>query len=177
MAIMFEGSSDGGQGLPSLAKWAAANRASLDSKNAANKNKMATMRAAMGMMKLQATLEAKMKEAKTDEEKEAIAKELEEASVGIVLQVLWTTAVVDITSTIYETCQMVFFDQSVDKENRKVRAQAVKALGKVWMEIPEPTIVNEEEKDAKQLYEEAAFAAMLETVKRKDEAAHGHTGH
>jgi hypothetical protein len=43
------------------------------------------------------------------------------------------------------------------------------------MEHPAPAAQSDEEKNAKQMYEEAAFAAMLETIKRKDEAAHaGH---
>jgi hypothetical protein len=43
------------------------------------------------------------------------------------------------------------------------------------MEYPAPATQSDEEKNAKQMYEEAAFAAMLETIKRKDEAAHaGH---
>lgn len=46
---------------------------------------------------------------------------------------------------------------------------------KIWMEYPAPATQSDEEKNAKQMYEEAAFAAMLETIKRKDEAAHaGH---
>jgi hypothetical protein len=39
------------------------------------------------------------------------------------------------------------------------------------MDCPAPE-TGEEEKDAKKLYEEAAFAAMLETAKRKEEAAY-----
>lgn len=176
VAIMFEGSNEGGQGLPNVSKWAQAQRANLDAKNAANKNKVETMKATIDMMKVQAELKQKMADAKTDEEKEKIAIELQEASVGILLRVLWTTTVVDITSTIYETCQMLFYDQSVDKETRKLRGKAIKALGKIWMEIPDPD-GGTKTKDAKQLYEEAAFAAMLETVKRKDEKTHGQMSH
>lgn len=177
MGIMFEGSSDGGQGLPGLSKWASAQKAKMDSSQFHNKNKMETMRAGIDMMKLQGELKQKLAAAKTDEEKEKVEKELQDASIGILLRILWTTAVVDVTSTIYETCQMVFFDQSVDAETRKQRAQAVKSLGQIWMETPAPASDSEDAKDAKKLYEEAAFAAMLETVKRKDEATHGHTGH
>jgi hypothetical protein len=46
---------------------------------------------------------------------------------------------------------------------------------KIWMEFPAPATQSDQEKNAKTMYEEAAFAAMLETIKRKDEAAHaGH---
>jgi hypothetical protein len=177
MAVMVEGSTEGGQGLPGISKWAKAQRANLDSKKASNTNKMETLRATMDMMKIQADLKQKMDAATTDEEKEKISIEIQEASVGILLRVLWTTTVVDITSAIYETCQMLFYDQSVEKETRNLRVKAVKALGKMWMEIPDPDAGAADEKGAKQLYEEAAFAAMLETVNRKDAATHDRTGH
>jgi hypothetical protein len=177
MAIVFEGSSDGGQGWRGVSKWAATQKANLDKKNAANTNKMETMRAGLDMMKMQAKLKQQMAQATTDEEKEKIAKELEEASAGILLRVLWTTAVVDITSTLYETCQMMFYDQNVDKETRKQRAKGVKKLGEIWMDLPEYSEGEDDKKDSKKIYEEAAFAAMLETVQRKDDALHKQTGH
>jgi hypothetical protein len=65
---------------------------------------------------------------------------------------------------------MIFFDQSVDKAIRKQRALGLQKLGQVFQACPPPE--GQEDKDAKTLYEEAAFAAMLETIKRKDEAAH-----
>jgi X-domain of DnaJ-containing len=145
----------------------------MEKRKDANSNKIETMRAGMDMMKLKAKLDKRMHDAKTDEEKSAIAKEMEEGAVDILLRVLWTTTVVDITSTIYETCQMVFMDHSVDKETLKLRAKAVKSLGQIFMDTQEKKVENEEYKDAKRLYEEAAFAAMLETIKRKDDAAHG----
>ena len=42
------------------------------------------------------------------------------------------------------------------------------------MDCPAPANESEEEKDAKKIYEEAAFAAMVETAKRRDEAAAAH---
>lgn len=64
---------------------------------------------------------------------------------------------------------MILFDQSVDKDVRKRRAYGLKNLGDVFMACPAPPDVGAT--DAKQMYEEAAFAAMLETVKRKEEEA------
>lgn len=40
------------------------------------------------------------------------------------------------------------------------------------MDCPAPKTESGEEKNAKELYEEAAFAAMLETMKQKDEATY-----
>ena len=169
-ALMYQGSLENGQALPSLSKWAKAKKANMDSKRGKRDNKIETLKAGIDMMKLQTTLEAKMKEAKTDEEKAAIAKEMEDGAAAIMLRALWTTTVVDISATIYETVQMVLFDQSVDKATRAGRASALKKLGDVWLSIHEPVGQGDEAKDAKQLYEEAAFAAMVETIKRKDEA-------
>lgn len=170
---MYEGSMDSGQGLPSVSKWANKNRAALDKKRESNKNQLEAMKAGIDMMKIQMEGKKRLKEAQSDEERVQIEKDLESKAVGIMLRVLWTTTVVDITSAIYETTQMVLFDLSVEKEVRQQRAQAIKHLGVLWMETPEPEGSNSEEtKDVKQLYEEAAFAAMLETIKRKDEAAH-----
>ena len=170
LAVMYEGSIESGQGLPSLSKWAANQQASLEKRKAANDNQMQLLKAGMAMMRAQAELQRKLNDAKTDEEKEDLKQKMQEKASDITLQVLWTTAVVDMTSAIHETTQMVFFDQSVDKDTRKHRAAAVKTLGQIWMDCPEPK--KQEEKDAKTLYEEAAFAAMLETVKRRDEAAY-----
>jgi len=165
---------DSGQGLPSVSKWAAKNKAAMDKRHDASKNQLDAMRAGLDMMKMQKEAQQKMRDAKTDEERAEIASELEKQAVGIMLRVLWTTTVVDITAAIHETTQMVFFDRSVDKDVRKYRAKAVKQLGDIWMATPEPEAPGgeKEPKDAKRLYEEAAFAAMLETVKRKDEASH-----
>merc|ERR1712174_109522 len=85
------------------------------------------------------------------------------------LNILWTTTVIDITSTIHETCQMVLFDTSVETHVRKERGEALRVLGDSFSNVAESH--HEAEKDVQQLYEEAAFAAMLETIKRKDEAS------
>ena len=66
---------------------------------------------------------------------------------------------------------MVFFDQSVDKETRKRRAHGVKNLGQIFQATPEPP-ASEGKKSARAMFEEAALAATIETMKRKDEASH-----
>ena len=123
------------------------------------------------MMGLQQTFMQKMEAAKSEEEKAVIREEMENAMSITMLKILWTTTVVDITNTLYEVIQMVLFDQSVDKDTRKRRAHGLKKLGQTFMDCPEPALAeNEEQKDAKKLYEEAAFAAMLETIKKKEDA-------
>lgn len=174
MATIYEGSLDSGHGLPSISQWAAKTKASMDTKHDAQKGKMEQIRAGLDMMKIQAEISEKLAKATTEEEKEELNQKLMNASLDVMLRVLWTTTVVDITATIQETTQMVFFDSSVDSSVQKQRALAVKTLGSLWMSMAEPVSSNTDAvKDARQLYEEAAFAAMLETVKRQDEAAHG----
>ena len=124
-------------------------------------------------MKLQAEAQQKMKQADTDEERQQIQQDLQKRSVDVLLRVMWTTTTVDITATLFETAQMVFFDRSVSAKVRQQRAAAVLQLGAIWMDTPVPeTSGDASVKDGQTLYEEAAFAAMLETIKRKDEAAH-----
>ena len=167
LATQYQGSVNSGQGLPSISKWAERQKATMDKKAYSNQNKMEQMKATVDMMQLQLQFKAKMEASQDADERDKLAKELEEASVGVYLRVLWTTTVVDITSTLHEVCHMVFFDQSVDKDTRMARSHAVKKLGQIWSSLPEPA-GSKEEKDAKKLYEEAAFAAMVETVQRKD---------
>ena len=96
---------------------------------------------------------------------------MEQAQVFGMLNVMWTTTVVDITSTLHEVAQMVLHDQSVDKDTRKRRAYGLKHLGEIFMACKTPTESDQPE-DAKKLYEEAAMAALLETIKRKEEESH-----
>ena len=91
------------------------------------------------MMKVQAEIQEKLAKATTDEEKAALNDKLANASIDLMLRVLWTTMVVDITATLQETTQMVFFDTSVTDEVRLRRVAAVKVLGSNWMNLPEPT--------------------------------------
>jgi hypothetical protein len=123
----------------------------------------------MKMMTLQQKHQAEIAKATTEEEKnEKTAAMEQELTLGM-LNIMWTTTVVDITATLHEVVEMVLHDQSVDKDARKRRAHGLKKLGEIFMECKgSPSIGG----DAKKLYEEAAFAAMLETIKRKEEAAH-----
>lgn len=150
-AVQFLGSLDSGIGFPSIAKWATKQRAAMEMGKDARKNKVDTLRAGMEMMKVKGELEKELAEAKTDEEKKAVEAKMEEASGATMLKILWFTAVVDITNTLHETCQMV---------------------SEIWMNCPEPEGMSEVEKDAKTLYEEAAYNAMLEVIARKEAAAH-----
>lgn len=96
-AVQFLGQIESGVGLPSLAEWATGHFGRMQAHRAATKNSLEGITSGIDMMTMQGKLEQKMKEAKTDEEREAIKKELEEVASKALLTVLWTTTVVDIT--------------------------------------------------------------------------------
>jgi hypothetical protein len=163
------GSSRSGMGMPSIAQWAKAQQSKMEGSADTSKAKRDNLMAGMKMMTLQQAHQAEIAKATTEKErKEKEAAMEQELTLGM-LNVMWTTTVVDITATLHEVVEMVLKDQSVDKDARKRRAHGLKHLGEIFMECKgSPSIGG----DAKKLYEEAAFAAMLETIKRKEEAAH-----
>jgi len=170
-AVQFLGSNDSGIGMPSIAKWASGKKAATRLGKTRNKSRWESMAATMDVMKVQSEYQKKIDATTFEDEKRQLEQEMANASTDIMMRIIWTTTSVDITSTIHETCQMVFFDQSVAKGIREMRAKAVKKLGKIFQECPEPPGRPEGERiNAKVLFEEAAMAATLETIKRKDEA-------
>jgi hypothetical protein len=171
-AVQFLGSNDSGIGMPSIAEWAQGKNAANKLTKAGSKNQWATMVASMDAMKIQQEYGEKIAQATSDEEKAKLEQEMAEATTGVMLRIIWTTTSVDVVTTIHEVCQMVFFDQSVDKETREKRANAVKKLGAIFQGCPEPQHPAGQKKSAKELFEEAAMAATLETIKRKDESTY-----
>jgi curved DNA-binding protein CbpA len=73
LAVTYEGSLDSGQGLPSLSKWAAKQRAALDKKHDAQKNQLEAMKATIDLMKIKAEFQEKLAQATIEEEKQEIA--------------------------------------------------------------------------------------------------------
>lgn len=171
-AVQFLGSADSGIGMPSIAKWAEGKKAGNKLSKAGSKNQWSTLIASMDAMKIQQEYGQKIAQATSDEEKRKLEQEMAEATTGVMLKIIWTTTSVDVVTTVHEVCQMAFFDQSVDKETREKRAKAVKKLGGIFLACPEPQMPGGQKKTPKELFEEAAMAATLETIKRKDEATY-----
>ena len=166
------GSSRSGMGMPSIAQWAKAQQSKMKDSAETSKAKRDGLMAGMTMMTLQQKHQAEIAKATTDEEKKKLKAAMEQQLMLAKLNVYWTTTVVDLTTTLHEVVEMVLHDQSVNKDTRIRRAYGLKHLGEMFMECKgRPSIGG----DAKKMYEEAAFAAMLETIKRKEEAAHSHT--
>lgn len=168
-ASQFLGSNESGIGMPTISDWAKSKEAKFRKAQAGSKHKMESFEATMSIMKIKEEYMEKINAATTDDEKKALENEEAEKSQDVLLQLVWTTTVVDITSTIHETCQMVFFDQSVDKNTRKKRAHGVRELGIIFQECQAPEGVN---RHARDLFEDASLAATVETMKRKDAASH-----
>lgn len=169
VAVMYEGSMDSGQGLPSLGKWAARQQAALEKKRTKSDAEVEKMRATYEMAQTTAELEKMLAAAKTEEEKARITAGMNENVTIMMLRVMWTTTVVDITSAIHEASKMIFFDQAVDRKTQSLRAAAVRTLGHIFMECSAPEVKGA--KTPTQIYEEAAFAAMIETMNRRDAAS------
>lgn len=167
-AAQFLGSLDSGIGMPSITKWAKGKAALLQQDTKSKQSQMDTLRAGMDMMKLIAKAQEDIDCAASDDERKSIIEKFTKDQLALTLQVLWTVTAIDITSTIHEACQMVFFDKSVKKkEVHKALGKGVARLGEVFLACPEP---EGRDKDPFQLYEQATFAATLETIKRKEDA-------
>jgi hypothetical protein len=127
--------------------------------------------AGLKMLTTQQAAAQELATAKSEEERKEKLEAMEKAQIFGMLNIMWTTTVVDITSTLHSVVQMVLHDQSVDKGTRTKRANGLIRMGEIFMAWPAP-IESGQPEDVKKLYEEAAFAAMLETIKRKEEATH-----
>ena len=174
-AVQFLGSKDSGIGIPSVKKWASGKVAGTRMFGRKNKNQWKSKAATMDIMRVQSEYQKKIEIATSEVEKQHLEQEMATVSTNVMMRIIWTTTSVDITSTIHETCQMVFFDQGVDKKVRESRAKAVKRLGTIFQECSAELQQQREGEgagrmDAKLLFEEAAMAATLETIKRKDES-------
>jgi hypothetical protein len=157
--------------MPSISEWAQGQLAQIKKKHEQTKSKFTAIQAGVQMLQINEKSKEALAGADTSEAKRIVESDLERDNLKVLLQIMWTVTAVDITSTLFETCQMLFFDKSVlDRNVRKTRALAVKKLGEIFTNIPEPEY-QDEDVTARQIYEEAAFAAMLETIKRKEEEA------
>lgn len=167
-ATQFLGSIDSGIGMPSISKWAKNRKAQVEKRNFKSKAQMEGLSMAMSLAKIQEKFETDVAAAVSEEEKSALTEKFAEDQINLSLEMMWVLTTVDITTALHQTCQMVFFDKSVDKKVHKERAEGVLKLGEIFTSCP--TVEEEgENKTAKEIYEAAAFAAMIETVKRKEE--------
>ena len=93
-AVQFLGSTESGIGMPSIGKWAEGRQAAAKGSQASKKNQFKTMMASLDAMKLQMEYQEKIAKAATDEEKQQLQREMEEATQDIMLKIIWTTTVV-----------------------------------------------------------------------------------
>lgn len=166
-AVQFLGSVDSGIGLPSIASWSKSYMAGWERYGSKQKQNREFLYAGLSQAQAAVKFQQAMASATSDSQKEEIEQVYKNEMAETLLNTLWTRTAVDVTGTIHEACQMVFFDQSVNSSVRKTRGAAIKNLGDIFKNLERP---DSDKKDAQTIYEEASFAAMLETVKRKEEA-------
>lgn len=154
--------------MPSITKWAKGKAAEMKKNSSKKQSTIDSLKAGLDMMKLTAKAQEEMEKAQTEEERKRIADVLAKDQLAITLQILWTITAVDITSTIHEACQMVFFNKAYDKKVHKRLGKGVAKLGEIFSACPEP---EGRETDPFTLYEEATFAATLEIIKQKEDAS------
>jgi len=169
-AHQFLGATDSGVGMPSIAKWTKGHLKRMEQSADTTRAKRDSLVAGMKMMTMQQTAQKELDEAKTEEEKEDKRAAMEKAQLSGMLHMMWTTTVVDITTTLHEAAQMALHDQNAAKDVRKRRGHGLQHLGEIFMACETP-VESRLPEDDQRLYEEAAFAAMLETIKRKEEEA------
>lgn len=158
---------DSGIGMPSITKWAKGKSAEMKKDSTKKHSEIESLKAGIDMMKLNAKVQEDLKNATSEDEKKMIAEMFSKDQLALTLQIMWTVTAVDVTSTIHEACQMVFFNKAYDKMVHKRLGQGVATLGETFLRCPEP---EGREKDPFKLYEEATFAATLETIKRKEDS-------
>jgi len=177
-AAQYLGSLDSGIGMPGIGKWASKNGVFFKRKSNNRKLTIGAMKDGLALSKLDNEKEEILNSAATEEEIKEITKQYQAKSVEFYLKMMWTVTAVDVAATLHETCQMMLFDKSKNtfdesipkkeqKALRKKRGQALERLGEIFTTIP--VAESEIKKNSTELYEEAAVAAMLETVKRKEE--------
>jgi len=127
VGIMYEGSNENG-------KWAVRQHAKNEKKKVRQECQVEFAVAIFDMFKIHKDLQKRFSQAKTLPERLAINKEWHDQVVAIKLCIMRETVVKDISCTIQEATKMIFFDRSVNRETRKLRAAAVKRLGEIWMD-------------------------------------------
>eukprot|EP00586_Coscinodiscus_wailesii_P023466 CAMPEP_0172519720 /NCGR_PEP_ID=MMETSP1066-20121228/291584_1 /TAXON_ID=671091 /ORGANISM="Coscinodiscus wailesii, Strain CCMP2513" /LENGTH=524 /DNA_ID=CAMNT_0013302355 /DNA_START=125 /DNA_END=1696 /DNA_ORIENTATION=- len=128
-AVQFLGSLDAGIGMPGISKWATSHYTEMKRGHQKNVQQVNTIKATMEIAQAQAHAQEALQTAETEEDKQKASKAIEEEIGAATLKLMWMTTTVDITTTLHETCQMVLYDKSVDKDVRKRRGHGLKALG------------------------------------------------
>eukprot|EP00592_Proboscia_alata_P002178 CAMPEP_0194384088 /NCGR_PEP_ID=MMETSP0174-20130528/71790_1 /TAXON_ID=216777 /ORGANISM="Proboscia alata, Strain PI-D3" /LENGTH=348 /DNA_ID=CAMNT_0039170941 /DNA_START=249 /DNA_END=1295 /DNA_ORIENTATION=+ len=83
------------------------------------------------------------------------------------VSIMWNITVMDITTTLREVVMKVLHDQSVDHDVRQKRAKAILTLGDIFEQ--QKSIQHDEEKDIREMFQNAAQAAMEETLHKMND--------
>lgn len=155
-------------GMPSIAAWAKKQHSTLMSTAKSGAFQLSRVAGDPDDHTVQAAINVSDFVNKSKEEQDILQKELDEQVRVNFLRSMWTQTVLDITNTLHEVSQMVLFDQSVDADIRRQRAEGLQLLGEIFSSQPRPDGPNFA-MDGQLSYEEVAFAAMLDTCVRKEQ--------
>eukprot|EP00891_Asterochloris_glomerata_P009342 jgi/Astpho2/9342/Aster-07279 len=113
--------------------------------------------------------------AKVDAEHQQRRQRLEEASLPLMLDALWAGNVLDIETTLRHVCKKVMNDPMVSKQERKARAQGLRQLGRIFLEVGTAATQGPATRtadDAKQQMENAMMR-VIEKRHAQDDAVYG----
>ena len=164
LAILYQGSINSGQGLPTTRRWAKRQKALLHAKWISGTSKLECIKS---MLVVDEQLFQREFD-KSEKQQKKQTRQIEHEAASAWVRLLWATAVVDIVATIHKVVHMVLFDQSVDQATRLARSDALQALGGVWRSRPAVRGSRPTQTNAAKMYEGAAFAALFETLRRQD---------
>lgn len=174
-AVCFLGSLESGIGMPTVSRWAKKQMVNIT----AGTHKMIDKTTKVGGNKdhrdFHIHVSTAIDKSVGDEELEELAMDALKNSrlQKKALDLLWQQTVVDITSTVKETSQMVLNDQSVTPDVRKTRAIGLEVLGGIFekYECDEQCEKNGHQARSNQKsLEKIAFNCMLDTVWRQEVA-------
>jgi len=140
VGIMHEGSNE-------IGKRAARQNAKNEKKKVREQYQLDYVKAVCDMNKLHNDLQKKVSRAKTSQERKAINNEMHDEIAVSAFRFMWACVVLDVSFTTQETTMMVFFDRSVNRETRKLRAAAVKRMGEIWVDCSHGRALAEEHEE------------------------------
>ena len=152
-AVQFLGATGTGRGMPSIARWAKAQKASLDEESLESE---ATMGVASCFFKAIKT--------------GGPGSETPGWRLPNSVMIFWSTSVVDIMVTLHEAVEKALYDQSAPPPHRLKRAESLVILGNCWKGVVAGSPVGHDFVDCSRLFRRAAFVAQVETMRRREEA-------
>ncbi|KAG7348343.1 DnaJ protein [Nitzschia inconspicua] len=169
-AVQFLGALNKGVGMPSISDWARKHSEGFRLSTEKLAHKVSNMGGDKDKVSLHQHVATAIEKSEGDSDLEDLAMDALKKSRlhKTALNLLWKQTVVDITSTIHESAQMVLNDHSVPSDIRKRRAKALEACGGIFEKAVRAS--GEQAPSQQEELEKVAFNAMLNTVWQQEMA-------